>query len=450
MSVTAARGLRGSRRRRRASARPGKPDVALVRSTVPAVGAAHVDDEPRPGGAGDRLEAHLALARAAGGRRSTRASRTRRPAPQGEADARRDGRRASPSALGLATEEVLVLSTGVIGARCPIDKVLAGVARPPRALSPDGGDAAAEAILTTDSGPKIAVVTRDGFTVGGMAKGAGMIHPRLATMLAVVTTDYPLAPGEADGVPAARRRAELQPDLGRRRLLDERRRRPARERRERRRARRRRAFAAALDEVCADLARQIVADGEGATVVLEIDVTGAADRGRGARRSPGGSPPRRSSRPPPSATTRTGAACSPRPARRRATAASPSSIRTAVTRLVRRRRPCSSTARRPALEPELAGAVCRIELDLGLGDGRGGVPRLRPLVRLRADQRGVHDVSRVVLKLGGRVAAEAAAARARPARRRGTTSSSCTAPARRSPPRWSGAGSHRRSSTGGA
>ena len=63
-------------------------------------------------------------------------------------------------------------------------------------LDPDGGAAAAAAILTTDRGPKQAVAESDGFVVGGMAKGAGMIHPRLATMLAIVTTDYALEPGE--------------------------------------------------------------------------------------------------------------------------------------------------------------------------------------------------------------------------------------------------------------
>ena len=101
------------------------------------------------------------------------------------------------------------------------------------ALAPDGGEAAAGAILTTDAGPKQAAVSRGGFTVGGMAKGAGMIHPCLATMLAVVTTDYPLEPGEAHGFLRAGGRRELQPDLGRRRVLDERHGGAARERRER-------------------------------------------------------------------------------------------------------------------------------------------------------------------------------------------------------------------------
>ena len=108
-----------------------------------------------------------------------------------------------------------------------------------------------------------------------MAKGAGMIHPRLATMLVVITTDYPLAAGEAEAFlrPAVERsfnRISVDGDCSTNDAVvllangasgadrdDE-------------------AFAAALDEVCGDLARQVVADGEGATVVLEIGVNGAA------------------------------------------------------------------------------------------------------------------------------------------------------------------------------
>ena len=89
-----------------------------------------------------------------------------------------------------------MLSTGVIGVPLPMDRVLAGVQAASARSIPDGGDAAAAAILTTDRGPSKPRSRGDGFVVGGMAKGAGMIHPRLATMLAVVTTDYPLEPGE--------------------------------------------------------------------------------------------------------------------------------------------------------------------------------------------------------------------------------------------------------------
>src|SRR5438067_11191520 len=74
--------------------------------------------------------------------------------------------------------------------------VLPGIATAAAALSPDGGANAAKAILTTDTCTKQAVARGEGFTVGGMAKGSGMIHPNLATMLAVLTTDYPLEPGE--------------------------------------------------------------------------------------------------------------------------------------------------------------------------------------------------------------------------------------------------------------
>ena len=87
----------------------------------------------------------------------------------------------------------------MIGVPLPIDKLLGGLGAAAAGLSPDGGAAAAGAILTTDTCPKQAVAHGDGFTVGGMAKGSGMIHPNLATMLAVLTTDYPLEPGEALG-----------------------------------------------------------------------------------------------------------------------------------------------------------------------------------------------------------------------------------------------------------
>src|SRR5262249_18474890 len=99
--------------------------------------------------------------------------------------------------LGLDPEQVLVLSTGVLGVKLPMPKLLAGLAE--IELAPEGGEDAAQAILTTDTYAKEAVVSRGGFTVGGIAKGAGMIHPCLATMLAVVTTDYPLGAGEAHG-----------------------------------------------------------------------------------------------------------------------------------------------------------------------------------------------------------------------------------------------------------
>ena len=197
---------------------------------------------------------------------------------QGEADAIATAKRAA-ELLGLTPEQVLVLSTGVIGAPMPMERVLAGVDAASAALSTDGGDDAAEAILTTDTHAKTAVARGTGFTVGGMAKGSGMIHPNLATMLAVVTTDYPLEPGEAlellraavdvsfnsitvDGECSTNDAVVLlssgAASIERSPASDE-------------------AFVLALRKVCADLSHQIVVDGEGATLVAEINVSGAVN-----------------------------------------------------------------------------------------------------------------------------------------------------------------------------
>ena len=179
--------------------------------------------------------------------------------------------------LGLRAEEVVVLSTGVIGVPLPMEKLLAGLREAVGSLAPEGGADAAAAILTTDRTPKQAAIRGDGFTVGGMAKGAGMIHPRLATMLAVLTTDYPLDPGEPvellrRAVDASFNRISVDGECstndavvlianGASRIPRD----PARDRQ----------FGEALDEVCDGLSRQIVEDGEGSTVLLEIAVLGA-------------------------------------------------------------------------------------------------------------------------------------------------------------------------------
>jgi glutamate N-acetyltransferase / amino-acid N-acetyltransferase len=180
--------------------------------------------------------------------------------------------------LGLDTEEVLVLSTGVIGATLPLSNVIAGVRAAAEQLYDDGGTDSAHAIMTTDTYAKEAVAHGDGFTVGGMAKGSGMIHPMLATMLAVVTTDYPLDPGEAieflrpavdasfnaisvDGECSTNDAVILLANgasgVERTPALDEQ-------------------FAACIRSVCGELAKHIVADGEGATVLAEIAVKHAA------------------------------------------------------------------------------------------------------------------------------------------------------------------------------
>jgi glutamate N-acetyltransferase/amino-acid N-acetyltransferase len=96
--------------------------------------------------------------------------------------------------LGIGAIDVAVASTGLIGVRLPMDKLTAGVSAAVKALSEDGGPDAARAIMTTDSVPKTTVQARDGWTVGGMAKGAGMLAPSLATMLVVLTTDAVVEP----------------------------------------------------------------------------------------------------------------------------------------------------------------------------------------------------------------------------------------------------------------
>jgi glutamate N-acetyltransferase/amino-acid N-acetyltransferase len=91
--------------------------------------------------------------------------------------------------LGVGAIDVAVASTGLIGTRLPMDRLLAGVTAAAQGLSDDGGPEAARAIMTTDSVPKTTVQARDGWSIGGMAKGAGMLAPSLATMLVVLTTD---------------------------------------------------------------------------------------------------------------------------------------------------------------------------------------------------------------------------------------------------------------------
>ena len=107
---------------------------------------------------------------------------------QGMADARQMCAETA-AALGVAPEQVLVCSTGLIGYALPMDAVSAGIAAASAAQTTDGGPQAAEAIMTTDTVPKQVLIASDGFTVGGMAKGAAMLEPNMATMLAVLTTD---------------------------------------------------------------------------------------------------------------------------------------------------------------------------------------------------------------------------------------------------------------------
>jgi glutamate N-acetyltransferase/amino-acid N-acetyltransferase len=182
------------------------------------------------------------------------------------------------TAVGCRTEEVLVCSTGGIGKPLPLDRVLEGIeaAVPSLAATPEASRAAATAIMTTDTVPKQSVYEGAGWAVGGMAKGAGMIRPDMATMLAVLTTDAVAAPEvldaalraavdtsfhalNIDGCPStndtvillASGAAGVTPD-------------PA-------------DLTAAVSAVCWDLANQLAADAEGAHRVVTIDVIGACD-----------------------------------------------------------------------------------------------------------------------------------------------------------------------------
>jgi glutamate N-acetyltransferase / amino-acid N-acetyltransferase len=179
------------------------------------------------------------------------------------------------SGTEIGAGEVAVCSTGLIGERLPMDLLLPGVGAAAGALSPDGGPAAAEAIMTTDTRPKTTVVEGDGFTVGGMAKGAGMLAPGLATMLVVLTTDAVAGAGALDA--ALREATRLTFDRldsdgcmstndtvlllasGASGVAPS----PS-------------SLTEAVTAACADLARQLLADAEGSTKDIAIEVTGAA------------------------------------------------------------------------------------------------------------------------------------------------------------------------------
>lgn len=176
--------------------------------------------------------------------------------------------------LGISSGDVAVCSTGLIGERLPMDALLAGIDRAVGALTPSGHDAAATAILTTDTVTKQARVLGDGWSVSGMAKGAGMLAPSLATMLVVLTTDA-VSDGPAlasalraataltfdridsDGCQStndtvlllASGAAGVEPTAA--------------------------DLAGAVTEVCAELARALIADAEGAHHDIALTVVGA-------------------------------------------------------------------------------------------------------------------------------------------------------------------------------
>ncbi len=177
--------------------------------------------------------------------------------------------------LTLPTDNVAVCSTGLIGERLPMAKLLDGIGTAVEALSADGGSSAAEAIMTTDTVLKEAVAHRGSWSVGGMAKGAGMLAPELATMLVVLTTDADVDPAmldhalreatrttfsrtDSDGcmstndtvILLASGASGVSPSTAE--------------------------LTEALREVSADLARQLINDAEGAKHTIAVEVEGAA------------------------------------------------------------------------------------------------------------------------------------------------------------------------------
>jgi glutamate N-acetyltransferase/amino-acid N-acetyltransferase len=253
----------------------GRRDLALVRSLEPATGAGMFTANRVQAAPVVVSREHLELAEPQAVVVNSGVANAA-TGVQGITDARATAAEAGRM-LGIAPEQVLILSTGVIGQPLPIDKVLAGVRSASLQLSRCGGSTAADAIMTTDTRAKEAMARGTGFAVGGMAKGSGMIHPNLATMLAVVTTDYPLEPGEAieflrpavdasfnaisvDGECSTNDTVLLIANgasgIERTPVSDA-------------------EFALCVRTVCGELAKQIVADGEGATVLAEIAVRGA-------------------------------------------------------------------------------------------------------------------------------------------------------------------------------
>jgi glutamate N-acetyltransferase / amino-acid N-acetyltransferase len=176
--------------------------------------------------------------------------------------------------LDLESGQTVVMSTGVIGQQLPMEKVTAGIHQAIAALSYDGGHAAAHAIMTTDTRSKEVAVKVGAVTIGGMCKGAAMIHPNMATMLGVITTDAKIARGplqtalsaavarsfnriSVDGDTStndtvflmANGMSGVAPDAA--------------------------DFQAALDYVCTELAKMIVRDAEGASKFITLTVRGA-------------------------------------------------------------------------------------------------------------------------------------------------------------------------------
>ena len=269
--VTAAQGFRAAGVH--CGIRNHHPDLALVVSDRPAAAAAvfttnAVKAAPllynrqvldRTGGRARAVVVNAGVANACTGEQGDRAARWMAAETAGH--------------LGLEPDEVLVASTGVIGVQLPLDRLAEGIAAASGALSSGGGPQAAKAILTTDTHIKESVRRVGGSTIGGMAKGSGMIHPDMATMLAFVTTDAAVEPGPLQemlrrATDRSFHRITVDGDTSTNDMVvvlangaagvtaDEH-------------------FEEALTEVLIDLARAIARDGEGASRLITVRVTGA-------------------------------------------------------------------------------------------------------------------------------------------------------------------------------
>ncbi len=273
MSVTAAQGFRaaGVAAGLKSS---GAPDVALVINDGPRFDAAGVFTRNRVKAAPvlwsqQVLAAHVvrAVVINSGGANACTGS-------DGFLDTHRTAEHVG-QLLDIGAAEVAVCSTGLIGVRLPMDRLLPGIDAARGELTSDGGAQAAAAIMTTDTVPKTATAQGAGFTVGGMAKGAGMLAPSLATMLVVLTTDAVVDAPDLDAALRAATRVtfdRVDSDgctstndtvlllasgaCGVAPTLDE--------------------LTEAVTSVCANLARQIVADAEGASKDVRIDVINSA------------------------------------------------------------------------------------------------------------------------------------------------------------------------------
>ncbi len=192
--------------------------------------------------------------------------------PEGFADTHHTAE-AAAEALGVGPIDVAVCSTGLIGERLDMPKLMAGLSQTIAIADSEGGAAAAEAIMTTDTVIKTSAV-REGYAIGGMAKGAGMLAPGMATMLCVITTDAVIEPAaldaalrkatattfdrvDADGCMSTNDTVILMANGASGIPADER-------------------FDDLLHLVCADLARQLAADAEGATKLIDVTVVNAA------------------------------------------------------------------------------------------------------------------------------------------------------------------------------